>query len=177
LLSDALDESAAEVWNACVVGVFMPYQAPHRVPPRATLLPATIEELLADPSRTRGLVLEAVPELLTQVSARVASLKILEGALLSLMLSERVEAKGLSHAASRLLGARELAELFGVPDRGSENRLAWVFSYRSNSVTTFASGSKKSNAFSRSAPAKPLDVSPVLLYGAHSYDRQGNSRP
>jgi excisionase family DNA binding protein len=116
LLSDVLDESAAEVWNAYAVGVFMPYQPAHRVPPRATLLPATIEELLADPSRTRGLVLEAVPELLTQVSARVASLKILEGTLLSLMLSERMEAKGLSHAASRLLGARELAELFGVPE-------------------------------------------------------------
>ena len=54
--------------------------------------------------------------LLSQVALRVAALKTLEGALLSLMLSERIATKGLSHAASKLLGARELAELFGVPE-------------------------------------------------------------
>ena len=84
-----------EVWNACAVGVFMSYQAPHRVTPRASLSPVTIEDLLADPSRTRGLVLESVPELLSQVALRVAALKTLEGALLSLMLSERIATKGL----------------------------------------------------------------------------------
>ncbi len=94
----------------------MSHQAPHPVMPRATLSPITIEELLADPSRTRGLVLESVPELLSQVALRVAALKTLEGALLSLMLSERIATKGLSHPASKLLGARELAELFGVPE-------------------------------------------------------------
>jgi excisionase family DNA binding protein len=94
----------------------MPYQAPHRAPPRATSSPATVEELLADPSRTTDLLLESVPELLTQVASRVASLKILEGALLSLMLGARMETKGLSRAANKLLGARELAELFGVPE-------------------------------------------------------------
>jgi len=84
--------------------------------PRPTLSPITIEELLADPSRTRGLILESVPELLSQVALRVAALKTLEGALLSLMLSERIATKGLSHNASKLLGARELAELFCVPE-------------------------------------------------------------
>lgn len=93
----------------------MSHQAPHQVTPRATLSPATIEELLADPSRTRGLVPESVPELLSQVALRVAALKTLEGGLLSLLLSERIATKGLGHAASKLLGARELAELFGVP--------------------------------------------------------------
>ena len=73
----------------------MSYQAPHRVTPRSSLSPLTIEELLADPSLTRGLVLESVPELLSQVALRVASLKTLEGALLSLMLSERIATKGL----------------------------------------------------------------------------------
>jgi hypothetical protein len=62
------------------------------------------------------LVLESVPELLSQVALRVAALRTLEGALLSLMLSERIATKGLNHAASKLLGARELAELFGVPE-------------------------------------------------------------
>jgi excisionase family DNA binding protein len=94
----------------------MSRQAPLQVTPRAALSPATIEELLADPSRTRGLVLESVPELLSQVALRVAALKTLEGALLSLMLSERIATKGLGHAASKLLGAPELAELFGVPE-------------------------------------------------------------
>ena len=72
----------------------MSHQAPHQVTPRATLSPATIEELLADPSRTRGLVLESVPELLSQLALRVAALKTLEGALLSLMLSERIATRG-----------------------------------------------------------------------------------
>ena len=94
----------------------MSYQAPHRVTPRSSLSPLTIEELLADPSLTTGLVLESVPELLSQVALRVASLKTLEGALLSLMLSERIATKGQGHAGSKLLGARELAELFGVPE-------------------------------------------------------------
>jgi hypothetical protein len=53
----------------------MSHQAPHQVTPRGTLSPATIEELLADPSRTRGLVLESVPELLSQLALRVTALK------------------------------------------------------------------------------------------------------
>jgi excisionase family DNA binding protein len=54
----------------------------------------------------------------TLKSARVArdGAQTLEGALLSLMLSERIAARGLSTAASKLLAARELAELFGVPE-------------------------------------------------------------
>ena len=93
----------------------MSYQAPHQVTSRATLSPATVEELLADPSRTKGLVLESVPELLTQVASRVASLKTLEGALLALMLSQRV-ANGAPATRSALLGAAELAKLLGVPE-------------------------------------------------------------
>ena len=94
----------------------MPYQTPRPVTPRTPVSPATIDELVSDPSRAKGLVLESVPELLTQVASRVASLKTLEGALLSLMLSERIATNGLSHAASKLFAARELAEFFGVPE-------------------------------------------------------------
>ena len=57
----------------------MSYQAPPRVTPRASLSPVTIEELLADPSLTRGMVIESVPELLIQLASRVAALKTLEG--------------------------------------------------------------------------------------------------
>ena len=94
----------------------MSYQAPHRITPRASLSPLTIEDLLADPSLTRGMVLESVPGLLTQLASRVAALKTLEGALLAVMLTERIATKSPSHAASKLLAARELAELFGVPE-------------------------------------------------------------
>jgi hypothetical protein len=92
----------------------MSHQAPHQVTSRATLSHATIEELLADPSRMRGLVLDSVPELLSQVALRVAALKTLEGALLSLMFSERIATRGLNNA-SRLLHARELAEALWGP--------------------------------------------------------------
>ena len=94
----------------------MSYQAPHPVTPRAPLSPITIEELLADPARTRGLVLESVPELLTQVASRVASLKTLEGALLALMLSQRVANGGTRNVGCALLSAAELAKLLGVPE-------------------------------------------------------------
>ena len=96
-------------------GSSMSYQAPHPVTIRGTLPPVTIDELVSDPSRARGLLLESVPELLTQLASRVAALKTLEGALLSLMLSQRIAARSLSNA-SGLLDAPKLAKLFGVPE-------------------------------------------------------------
>ena len=53
-------------------------------------------------------------------------------------------------------------------NRGSENRRASATCRPSNSDTTFASDSKKSSAFSRNAPAKPLDFRLVILYAAYS---------
>ena len=93
----------------------MSYQLPHPVTPRTPPSSVTIDELVSDPSRAKGLVLESVPELLTQVASRVAALKTLEGALLSLMLSQRIAARSFSNA-SALLAAPELAKLFGVPE-------------------------------------------------------------
>ena len=93
----------------------MSYQLPHPVTPRIPPSSATIDELVSDPSRAKGLVLESVPELLTQVASRVAALKTLEGALLSLMLSQRIAARSFSNT-SALLAAPELAKLFGVPE-------------------------------------------------------------
>jgi hypothetical protein len=102
------------LWGACDLGRVYVESSAAPSCAAATLSPETIEELIADPSRTRGLVLESVPELLSQVALRVAALKTLEGALLSLMVSKRIATKGLSHAGTKLLGARELAELFSV---------------------------------------------------------------
>jgi hypothetical protein len=78
----------------------MSHRVPYQVTPRAILPPVTIEELLADPSRTRGLVFESVPELLSQVALRIAALKTLEGA------SATPRVSCWAHA--------KLAELFGV---------------------------------------------------------------
>ena len=149
----------------------MSHQAPHQVTPRATLSPATIEELLADPSRTRGLVLESVPELLTQVASRVASLKTLEGALLSLH-AERAHRDGRPQPRRECncWARANSPSSSAFQNRGSENRLASAFSHRSNSVTTFASGLKKSSAFSPNAPAKPLDFLNHRLYDTYSHD-------
>jgi excisionase family DNA binding protein len=91
-------------------------QAPYRVTPRASLSTATIDELLADPSLTRGMVLESVPELLTQLASRVAALKTLEGALLARMLSQRIADGDSRHLGGPLMSAPDLAKLFGVPE-------------------------------------------------------------
>ena len=53
-------------------------------------------------------------------------------------------------------------------NRGSGNRPGWEIYPLSDSVTTFDSGSKKSNASSRNAPTKPLDFRFVILYAAYS---------
>jgi len=90
----------------------MPYQSPHQVRSSVPLATQTIEELLAEPSRVKGLVIESIPELLSQLALRVAALKTLEGTLLSLMFNQR----GQGAAANKLLAARELAEIFGVPE-------------------------------------------------------------
>ena len=85
---------------------------PHQVTSSVPLPAGTIEELLAEPSRIRGVVVESIPELLSQVALRVAALKTLEGTLLSLMFKQR----GQGAASSKLLAAAELAEIFGVPE-------------------------------------------------------------
>jgi excisionase family DNA binding protein len=46
----------------------------------------------------------------------VCAIKTLEGALLALMLSERIASSGSKSANSALLSAPELAKLFGVPE-------------------------------------------------------------
>jgi excisionase family DNA binding protein len=94
----------------------MSYQAPHQITPRASLPAVTIEELLADPSLTKGIALESVPELLTQLAARASALKTLEGALLALMLSRRTTNGDGKHLGSALMSAPDLAKLFGVPE-------------------------------------------------------------
>lgn len=82
---------------------------------RTPLSPVTVDELIADPARAKVLAFEVLPQLLTEIASRTATLKTLEGALLSLILSERAGGRG-NTAGSGLLDAPELAKRFGVPE-------------------------------------------------------------
>lgn len=93
----------------------MSYQAPHPIVQRASLSPITVDELIADPARAKVLAFEALPQLLTEIASRTATLKTLEGLLLSLILSQRNGGYG-SNMPTGLLDAPELAKRLGVPE-------------------------------------------------------------
>jgi excisionase family DNA binding protein len=93
----------------------MSYQASRLNVPHARQSSVSIEELLSDPSLTKGLIVESVPELLTQIASRVASLKTLESTLLVLILSQR-DSQGGNRNGSNLLSAAELSKVLSVPE-------------------------------------------------------------
>jgi hypothetical protein len=121
----------------------MSCQVPHRVTSRTSLSPITIDELLADPSLTRRMAPEAIPELLTQLASRVAALKTLEGALSALMLSQRIVNNDSKHLGSALMSAPDLAKLLEYRNHGSRSRLDWEIFLLLSSVTTSVSGLKR----------------------------------
>ena len=82
---------------------------------RTPLSPVTVDELIADPARAKILAFEALPQLLTEIASRTATLKTLEGALLALILSQHRGAHD-NHNETGLLDAPELAKRFGVPE-------------------------------------------------------------
>ncbi|HLK80828.1 MAG TPA: helix-turn-helix domain-containing protein [Xanthobacteraceae bacterium] len=82
---------------------------------RTPLSPVTVDELIADPARAKVLAFEALPQLLTEIASRTATLKTLEGALLSLILSQRNGGHSNNMSAG-LLDAPELAKRLGVPE-------------------------------------------------------------
>jgi excisionase family DNA binding protein len=75
----------------------------------------TVDELLADPTRTKGLSFEAVPELLAEIALRTAPLKTLESTLLSL-LAQRPANGGNGNGNTGLLSAPQLAEMWNIPE-------------------------------------------------------------
>ncbi len=93
----------------------MSYQAPHPIVQRVSLSPITVDELIADPARAKVLAFEALPQLLTEIASRTATLKTLEGVLLSLILSQRNGGHG-NNMPTGLLDAPELAKRLGVPE-------------------------------------------------------------
>jgi excisionase family DNA binding protein len=92
----------------------MSCQAPHPIVQRASLSPVTVDELIADPARAKVLAFEALPQLLTEIALRTATLKTLEGVLLSLILSQR-NGNGNNNQTG-LLDAPELSKRLGVPE-------------------------------------------------------------
>ena len=104
------------MWNAIPKGAFVSYQPPLPIAPRTPLSPSAIDELVADPSRLKGLMPEALPDLLAQVGSRIGALKILEGALLSMVLNQHVANRGAKGEKNELLTAPQLAKLWGVPE-------------------------------------------------------------
>ncbi len=89
----------------------MPRKSIPQVPP----LPMTIDDLLADPSRSKELTLESLGKHFAELAARIAALKTLEGVLLSIMLNQRGSADH-GQAASELLTATEVAQRWHVPE-------------------------------------------------------------
>jgi len=78
------------------------------------LFPVTVDELIADPARAKVMAFEALPQLLTEIASRTATLKTLEGVLLSLILSQR-NGNGNNNQTA-LLDAPELARRLAVPE-------------------------------------------------------------
>ena len=94
----------------------MPYQPPLPIAPRTPLSPSAIDELVSDPSRLKGLMPEALPDLLAQLASRIGALKTLEGALLSMLLNQHVANSSPKSDKNELLTAPQLAKLWGVPE-------------------------------------------------------------
>jgi len=94
----------------------VPYQPPLPIAPRTPLSPSAIDELVSDPSRLKGLMPEALPDLLAQLASRIGALKTLEGALLSMLLNQHVANSSPKSDKNELLTAPQLAKLWGVPE-------------------------------------------------------------
>lgn len=130
----------------------MPYQSTLQL---TGVSPETVDQLLTDPSRARDLIIDSIPELLTHIAGRVASLKTLEGTLLWMMLTRRVANSSGKSGESALLSTPQVAKLSEYPNRGSESRLGSEPCHRSDWATTFDSRHRTSSASSPSAPNKP----------------------
>ena len=108
--------AASPVWrgvvrrSAIILESAMSYPIANR-PPLSTV---NVDELIADPARAKNLAFDSLPQILTEIASRTATLKTLEGVLLSLVLSQRNG--GYPSNTSSLLGAPELAKRFGVPE-------------------------------------------------------------
>lgn len=82
---------------------------------RPPLSPITLDDLIVDPSRADSLTLDALGRLLAEIASREAALTTLQVTLLSRMIAKR-DSNRNGGLADGLLGAPELAKIFGVPE-------------------------------------------------------------
>ncbi|MGH9342663.1 MAG: helix-turn-helix domain-containing protein [Terriglobia bacterium] len=84
-------------------------------PVRPVAMKLTIEDLLANPARSREILDQQVPEIISEIAARSSALKSLEAAILSRLLAARVSSAD-GQTLSKLLNAGALAEILSVPE-------------------------------------------------------------
>jgi len=78
--------------------------------------PVTIDDLLADPSRSVGLTRGAIQQLYIQLASRIGTLKALESVLLSMLLRQPTDSDPASQPSGELLTAPEAAKILNVPE-------------------------------------------------------------
>src|ERR1700689_3969267 len=84
--------------------------------PRTPVRPVTIDDLLADPSRSVGLTRGAIQQLYIQLASRIGTLKALESVLLSMLLRQSTDSDPASQPSGELLTAPEAAKILNVPE-------------------------------------------------------------
>src|SRR5271168_1787473 len=84
--------------------------------PQTPVTPVTIDDLLADPSRSVGLTRGAIQQLYIQLASRIGTLKALESVLLSMLLRQPTDSDRASQPSGELLTAPEVAKILNVPE-------------------------------------------------------------
>jgi excisionase family DNA binding protein len=84
--------------------------------PQTPVTPVTIDDLLADPSRSVGLTRGAIQQLYIQLASRIGTLKALESVLLSMLLRQPTDSDPASQPSGELLTAPEAAKILNVPE-------------------------------------------------------------
>ena len=84
--------------------------------PQTHVTPVTIDDLLADPSRSVGLTRGAIQQLYIELASRIGTLKALESVLLSMLLRQPTDSDLASQPSGQLLTAPEVAKILSVPE-------------------------------------------------------------
>ena len=84
--------------------------------PQTPVTPVTIDDLLADPSRSVGLTRRAIQQLYIELALRIGTLKALESVLLSMLLRQPTDSDLASQPSGQLLIAPEVAKILNVPE-------------------------------------------------------------
>lgn len=84
--------------------------------PQTPATPVTIDDLIADPSRSVELTRGAIQQLYIQLASRIGTLKALESVLLSMLLRQPTDNDRTSQPSGELLTAPEVAKILNIPE-------------------------------------------------------------